>query len=83
MPATVANALGEDGKEDSEKQLVYTRQSTMYLKLQSQNHSHQNTDTRVINIKSTESAENCYNWSVSNGYRQWDTGLPTILFCYD
>ena len=40
MPATVANALGEDGKEDSEKQLVYTRQSTMYLKLQSQNHSH-------------------------------------------
>ena len=38
MPATVANALGEDGKEDSEKQLVYTRQSTMYLKQQSQIH---------------------------------------------
>ena len=50
MPATVANALGEDGKEDSEKQLVYTRQSTMYLKLQSQNHSYKNTDTYIITI---------------------------------
>ena len=40
MPATVANALGEGGKEDSEKLLVYKRQSIMYLKQQSQNHSH-------------------------------------------